>query len=91
MYEVTQDEDGFVIIDENGHTVAVARVEADAKEIVAALNLVEVALECFPGLRADEVDGDGYLVERPVNGADLVDLFVERIVVDGEGRFSERP
>jgi hypothetical protein len=50
MYEYREGTEGFEIIDENGSVVATAKVEADAREIVAALNLVGEAVRRFPGL-----------------------------------------
>jgi hypothetical protein len=73
--------EGREIRDENGLIVAEARLPEDACEIVAALNLVERAVEMFPGLR----DGS-----TPVSGADLVDLVGDCLVFDAEGRYRER-
>jgi ribosomal protein S27AE len=72
-------EDGFRVLDENRNAVATARVEADAREIVAALNLVGGLLERFPGLAGD----------REVDGADLVGFLNGQLAVDEEGRFHE--
>jgi hypothetical protein len=81
MYEYEAGGDGFLILDENGSVVATATVEADAREVVAALNLVSRAAEEFPGL----VSG-----EEEVNGGDLVDLFGDCLAFDAEGRYRER-
>ena len=74
--------DGNRVRDENGLVVAEARVPEDAREVVAALNLVERAVEQFPGLR------DGTM---PVPGADLAALFGQCLAFDAEGRYRERP
>jgi hypothetical protein len=83
MYELyTQEGESFpyAVLDENGMVVARACVEADGFEIVAALNLVEKAVEQFPGL----VDG-----ETSVSGSDLVELFNDTLEFS-DGRFSLR-
>ena len=81
MYEYEAGGDGSLILDENGSVVATVTVEADAREIVAALNLVNRAVEEFPGL----VNG-----EEGVNGGDLVDLFGDCLEFDAEGRYREK-
>jgi hypothetical protein len=68
--------DGKTVRDENGLVVA-----EDAREVVAALNLVGRALEQFPGL------GDG---TAPVRGAGLAALFGECLAFDAGGRYREK-
>ena len=83
MYELDrQDDQEFphTVLDKNGLVVARVRAEADALELVAALNLVERAVAQFPGL------ADG---ETPVSGADLVDLFGE-LLQFRDGRYRQR-
>jgi hypothetical protein len=84
MYELQrQDTEQFpsAVLDENGSVVARVRVEADAHEVVTALDLVERAVRLFPGL----IDG-----ETPVPGAGLVDLFSEALAFR-EGRYHQAP
>ena len=73
--------DGKHVRDENGLVVAETGVPQDAHEIVAALSLVERAVERLPGLR------DG---ATPVHGAKLVALFSDCLTFDEEGRYRER-
>jgi hypothetical protein len=73
--------EGRNVCDENGLVVAEASLPEDAFEIVAALNLVERAVDRFPGLR----DGS-----TPVGGADLVELFGNCLAFDAEGRYRQR-
>jgi hypothetical protein len=70
----------FAVLDENGLVVARVRAETDAREVVAALNLLERATEMFPGL------ADG---RTPVHGADLVVLFAE-VLEFCDGRYRQR-
>jgi hypothetical protein len=80
--------EGFAVRDEGRNTVACVAAEADARQIVATLNLVGGLLEQFPGLAGDREEG-GALVERAVDGADLVDFINERLAVEEGGRFRE--
>jgi hypothetical protein len=84
MYYYEQDEaDGrWVVRDENGNAVCSGICgEADAAEIVAAMNLVETLARDFPGL----CDG-----VTEVNGGDLVECINEAVEWDDDGRFKER-
>ena len=70
----------YAVLDAGGRVMARVGLQADAHEVVAALNLVERAARLFPGL------ADG---ETPVSGADLVDLFGAALEFDG-GRYRQR-
>ncbi len=72
----------FAVLVEGGIVFARVATEADARQVVAALNLVEAAATRFPGL----IDG-----EQPVSGADLVDLFGERLAFGDDGRSYREP
>jgi hypothetical protein len=89
MYFYEPTTQGFVVRDESRNTVAQVRVEPDAREIVAALNLVHALAERFPGLKGDARDATGELVEREVDGADLVDCIAGQVEWDEGGRFHE--
>jgi hypothetical protein len=89
MYFYEPSIEGFVVRDESRNTVARVAVEDDAREIVAALNLVNAMAEQFPGLKGDEKDKRGELIEQEVDGADLVDFIVARVEWDEDGRFHE--
>jgi hypothetical protein len=71
----------YALVDENGLVVGRLRVAPDALEVVAALNLLERAVERFPGL----VDG-----ETPVSGTDFIDLFSEYLQFH-DGRYRSTP
>jgi hypothetical protein len=71
----------YALLDENGLVVGRLRVEPDAREVVAALNLLEQAVERFPGLANGET---------PVRGPDLVDLFNECLQFH-DGRYRGTP
>lgn len=80
---------GFVIRDENRNTVAHVAIEADAREIMAALNLVSAMAEQFPSLRGNAKGEKAELIEQEVDGADLVDFIAGRVEWDEDGRFHE--
>jgi len=71
---------GFDVRDEGRALVCTAPAEADAREIVAALNLVGSVAGRFPGT----VDG-----QSEVNGGDLVETFGLCVRWGQDGRFSE--
>jgi hypothetical protein len=71
----------YALVDEGGRVVGRLRTERDAREVIAALDLLRQALDCFPGL------ADG---ETPVSGPDLIDLFSEMLQRPG-GRSREQP
>src|SRR5262249_12095762 len=75
---------GWWLLDESRLKVGVMRVEADAREIVAALNLVEGLRREFPGLWADEMATD-YQDEVDVNGGDLVEFLSTAIAIGADG------
>jgi hypothetical protein len=89
MYFYEPSIEGFVVRDEERNIVARVAVEADAREVVAALNLVNAVAEEFPGLRGDATDEKGELIEQEVDGADLVDFIVGRVEWAEDGRFHE--
>lgn len=89
MYFYEPTSEGFVVRDEDSNIVARVAVQADVREVVAALNLVKAMAERFPGLKGDERTETGLLSERPVNGADLIDFIVARVQWDEDGRFHE--
>lgn len=89
MHYYEPNQEGFMVRDENRNIVACVAAEADAREIVAALNLVNAIAQRFPGLKGDVKDETGGLIEREVDGADLVDFIVERLRWDEDGRFCE--
>ena len=64
------------VLNENNILVATVPVEKDAKEIVAALNLIDIAAARFPGL----VNG-----REEVSGGDLVETFNDYICWDERG------
>jgi len=89
MYFYESSFEGFVVRDENRNAVARVAAEADAREIVAALNLVHAMAGRFPGLKGDAADEVGRLTEQEVDGADLVDFIAGQLEWDGDGRFHE--
>lgn len=84
-YERTdQPFDQWAVKDESNSLVAGdIRLEVDAKEIVAALNLVERIERDCPEILGE----DG----KSVNGGDLVDVVNDSIVWTSDGRYHETP
>lgn len=75
---------GFNVLGVNQEKVAHVPVEADAKEIVASLNLVTSVVARWPGFLPQNAGED-----MNCNGGDLVEFIGECIKFDEEGRFAE--